>query len=103
MNMDLLRRFWDELSVWSQQTFGPDDYRGPLGPLQHLAKEVQETLQAPGDIVEYADMMHLVLDSARRAGFSYEELISACFSKLEINKSRTWGPWNPSVPTEHKR
>ena len=42
--MSSLEDFWNELDEWSSRTFGPTAHRGPIGPLKHLAKEVQETL-----------------------------------------------------------
>jgi hypothetical protein len=38
---------------WSQATFGPDNERGPIGPLKHLAKEVAEVMQDPTDLMEF--------------------------------------------------
>ena len=40
---------------WSQATFGTDAERGPIGPLKHLAKEVQEALEHLDDHMEYVD------------------------------------------------
>lgn len=98
-----LERFWGELADWSQTTFGPDAERGPTGPLKHLAKEVQEALADPSDVFEYADMVFLVFDAARRAGFSFEHLESAVWRKLRINRERKWGPRTGDEPIEHVR
>lgn len=83
--------FWDELSKWSQKTFGEDSVRGSEGPLKHLAKEVQECLENPKDLEEYADLVHLVFDACRRAGFSFVDLQYACTKKLKKNQARKWG------------
>lgn len=80
------QNFWNGLSKWSQSTFGNDASRGPQGPLLHLKKEVDEVLAAPEDIVEYADLIFLTYDAARRAGFSFGQLEQACFAKLAINR-----------------
>src|SRR5581483_2899425 len=85
-----LEDFWNELSVWSQATFGLDQLRGPTFSLKHLAKEVQECLAAPHDLEEYADLQFLVFDAARRAGFSYAQLVEAVRHKLAVNRSRQW-------------
>lgn len=98
-----LRYFWDHLSLWSQKTFGSDSVRGPQGPLLHLAKEVQECLEKPKDLEEYADLLFLVFDSTRRAGFTYEELVAAVFTKLEKNKLRKWPTPTSDKPVEHIR
>jgi hypothetical protein len=95
--------FWNGLSKWSQDTFGLDKDRGPNGPLLHLKKEVDEVLENPTDIVEYADCIFLVYDAARRAGFSYGQLEQACFEKLRINKARTWPKPTSNQPVEHVR
>lgn len=98
-----LSEFWEELSVWSQNTFGSDEVRGPQGPLKHLAKEVEETLKAPDDLEEYADLLFLVFDSTRRAGFTYHQLRKAVTAKLEKNRARKWPKPTSDQPVEHIR
>lgn len=99
-----LRLFWEQCSEWSQKTFGPDDIRGPKGPLLHLQKEVVEVLAKANDLHEYADCLFLVFDACRRAGFNYHQLLQAVWDKLEINKQRTWPDWKKvdlELPVEH--
>lgn len=105
MYMDVLslEKFWEELKVWSERTFGSDQIRGPQGPLKHLAKEVQECLANPQDIEEFADIGFLWFDSARRAGFSLDDLKKAITAKLLKNQQRTWGPPSLDEPVEHIR
>jgi hypothetical protein len=98
-----LKDFWEDLSVWSQSTFGKDKLRGPQGPLKHLAKEVQEVLADDHNIEEYADLVFLTFDSCRRAGFTYEQLVEAIEVKLKKNRSRRWGAPSASEPVEHIR
>ena len=98
-----LEEFWTHLSVWSQATFGEDKVRGPQGPLKHLAKEVQEALSEPYDLEEYADLLFLVFDATRRAGFSYEELCLAITFKLNKNRARKWPKPTTDEPVEHIR
>jgi hypothetical protein len=95
--------FWQDQSEWSQKTFGTDAERGPKGALLHLQKEVQETLDKPDDIDEYADMQLLLFDAARRAGFTLECLYSACVRKLAVNKTRVWSKPVDDMPVEHVR
>lgn len=92
--------FWCELAAWQSQAFGPDSLRGPHGSLAHLEKELQECKAAPHDIMEYADLLFFVFQAARRAGFSYAELETACFEKLEENKKRKWPDWKTLHPDD---
>jgi hypothetical protein len=99
-----VKAFWIKHAEWSQATFGLDAERGPAGPLKHLAKEVSEALDHPRDLMEYVDCVFLAFDATRRAGFTYDELASALWTKLEINKSRKWPkPTHSDEPVEHDR
>jgi BMFP domain-containing protein YqiC len=96
-----LRRFWSDLSEWSQATFGHDCVRGPIGPLKHLALEVAECQESPFDVEEYADCVFLIFDACRRAGFTFDHLRDAIWKKLAKNKARQWGPPSETEPTMH--
>ena len=100
---DKLSELCQELSAWSQATFGTDQERGPVGPLKHLAKEVQEALGKPDDIDEYADCLILVIDAARRAGFKMIPLLEAAIRKIEVCKKRQWPKPSSDEPVEHVR
>jgi len=93
-----MKSFWEEQSMWSTATFGPGN---GIGALKHLKKEADEALENPNDLEEYADMVHLVFDACRRAGFSFDELTAACHAKLAKNKKRKWGKRIPGEPCEH--
>jgi len=100
----LLEMIASEQSEWSQQTFGCDKERGPLGALMHLEKEAREALAAPDDAHEYADCLLLVLDAARRAGFEPLQLLQHAYGKLQICKQRKWPkPTAKDQPVEHIR
>jgi hypothetical protein len=124
---DTLARFWKEQGEWSQKTFGSDSVRGPAGPTRHLAREVLTELlgvprpsvdrilleEAGGPIPnyesykeEFVDCFFLVVDAARRAGFTRERFARALFLKLEKNKARIWpaiDPNNLGDAVEHVR
>lgn len=94
--------FWKAQHKWSIKTFGPISVRGPLGPLDHLQKELVKELLGPDgkgvpngidDIYEYVDCQFLLGDAVQRAEFTYEEYLIALWRKLEINKNRTWPDW----------
>lgn len=106
--------FWDEHSEWSQDTFGTDRERGPLGALKHLEKEAREAQQ---EVVilpltagydnrlheEIADCLFLTFDAARRAGMTLDSLLDTAFTKLAKNKTRVWGKPTSDEPVEHVR
>lgn len=98
---EVLHKLATEQAEWSQATFGLDKERGPLGALKHLEKEAKEAQENPTDASEYADCFLLILDAARRAGFSPLELISHAQQKLEINKARKWSVPQKDMPVEH--
>lgn len=100
-----LRAFWGAQAEWSERTFGTTAERGPMGPLKHLAKEVAE-VQASGpnwDVTELCDCLFLICDAARRAGFTYDQLMDAAWRKLDINKGRQWQKPTSDEPVEHVR
>lgn len=99
-----MRDFWEDQAEWSNATFGDEYERGPAGPLKHLAKEVQECLENQDDLEEYADLLFLVFDATRRAGFTYHDLNKALWLKLTKNKARQWPkPTSSDEPVEHIR
>lgn len=95
---DPLRFVRQAHAEWSDRQFGNV---GPVGPLKHLAKEAIEAAEAPDDISEFADIIMLVWDATRRAGFSDEQLAEAVAEKLERNKRRTWGRVTDGEPCHH--
>ena len=77
---------------WADQTF-PENVGNPLPSLHHLKEEVEEVLQAPGDIMEYADCFMLLLNALMNAGFTVNDLLYASWAKLSENQKREWiGP-----------
>jgi hypothetical protein len=122
-----------DLSRWSQQTFGTDAQRGPIGALKHLAKEALEALQAYeqgladsealgavhideqgrkilAEIAlgklsfELADCLIIWLDAVRRCGLDVYRILSFAEEKMVINKQREWPkPTSPTEPVEHVR
>ena len=97
--------FWQDLQFWSEDTFGLTKDRNPIGPLKHLIKEAQETIAEPDNLEEYADMLFLLYESVRCAGFDYHELMCAARDKLKKNKKRLWprADINFNEPIEHIR
>lgn len=54
-------------------------------------------------LYEFADLFFLIVDSARRAGFTWDMLLAAAFAKLAINKGRTWQKPTTDGAVEHVR
>ena len=87
------------VASWSIITFGSE--RPPSAPLNHLLKEVQEAIDKPTDIVEYADCLLLLLDAAAKAGFNTNDLIEASFHKLRICEQHEWAEADENGVREH--
>lgn len=79
--------------AWSSATFGPRAHRGPVGPLDHVRKEVEEVAADPYDLGEWVDLIILALDGAWRAGHEPQAIIDAVKAKQAENEARTWPDW----------
>lgn len=99
--MNVIKYMWDDLSSWSQETFGSDIERGPIGALKHLQQEAQEAIESPYDLMEYADCQILIWDATRRAGFTFDDLYAAVAAKQAINKTRTFPKPTTDEPVHH--
>lgn len=88
---------------WSQETFGSDEERDCIGPLEHLKKEIEEVKQNPADVTEWADMFLLYLDGLRRAGIGFPMMLEVARRKHEHNKTRKWNKAENGKPSEHVR
>ena len=95
--IDKLQR---DLGHWSDSVFGKRS--DPSGPLKHLKEEVDEVLERPDDVEEWADCLLLLLDAARIKGIDACSLLLACQSKLEKNKQRKWGKPDSDGIFRHK-
>lgn len=100
---DKVTDLWDDIACWSRATFGSDFERGPVGPLKHLAREVQEVLAAPSDPDEYSDCLILIFDAARRSGLTLDGLLTAALAKMDTNRQRAWPKPTSDEPVEHIR
>lgn len=86
-----LQQLMDVMAEWSDTTFGPGS--GNLcGQMAHLREETREVESAPDDIIEYADVLILLLDAARRRGFAGHRLLTAALAKIAVVKQRGYAP-----------
>lgn len=86
--MTSIAKFGKLLGEWADTTF--PGQRTTMRCLLHLKKEVEEVIAEPDDRMEYADCFMLLLDAARKAGISPDDLIKVSYEKLEICKKRKW-------------
>lgn len=104
-----LQRLLIEQKIWSEETFGADEIRGPVGALKHLEREAVEAVEAFERIAEsdddntewefrrgnfkteLADCFLLLLDASRRGGVELLDLITAAEAKMVVNRSREPG------------
>ena len=99
--MTEFQRFQIEAHRWADSVFG--ELRRPDGAVAHLLKEVGELADHPYDEMEYADCLLLILDAASNAGIGADDLLNACWEKLDINRVREWGEPDESGVVEHVR
>lgn len=101
---------------WSQKVFGPDNVRGPAGPLKHMVKEIEgeilnlvafeaihlDAVNTKRELleIEFADLLILFLDAIRRADFKLHTIVKAAIAKMEENKKREWPPFDPTKVNE---
>lgn len=95
-----IRQLESDMGQWADTTFG--SCRIPDSTIEKLKDEVDELLFNPYCRMEYADCFMLIVDAYRRAGGNADDLVEACFEKLEINKTREWGEPDARGVVQHK-
>ena len=111
-----IQKFIDENNEWSIETFGEG---GPVPPLEHLADEVQETIQAvrvwelnyknpdldgplrSEAITEFADCFILLCQAAKKFNVSFSTLLYAAQKKMKVNESRKWAKSDGKGRSKH--
>lgn len=82
-----------EAGEWSDETFGHswnDGDAAGVPSLYHLREEIDELIASPGDLTEWADVVLLLFDAARRRQITVQDIIVAAREKFEVNKRRKW-------------
>ena len=97
-NFQLLQ---DSITAWADSAFGKD--RKPESILHHLKKEIDELIQEPMSLEEYADIGILWLNAADKAGYKIDDLYFAMVGKMWVNKTRKWGRADENGVIEHLR
>lgn len=100
-------KFFLDRGIWSRETFGSVEERGPIGPVKHLKEEQKEVVEAleVGDIEkakrELVDCLFLVFDAMDRAGMSWCQIWDYANAKLAENRNRVWGKPSKDEPVKH--
>lgn len=86
--IDIEKDRWE----WSQKQFPDATAESSLLHLKKEIKEIESDLtNGTPQAEEYADALMCLLDSSKRAGISFNELIEAMHNKhYNININRTW-------------
>ncbi len=90
--------------AFSERTFGPG--ARTRGVLDHIAKELAEIAEHPGDLEEWIDVVLLAFDGAWRSGHAPEQIAAALTAKQAKNEGRTWPDWRTAPADqaiEHER
>ena len=72
---------------WSEITF-PDAVSADH--LRKLSQEVNEAINDPFDLTEYADCLIALSSAVNRAGFTFDQWVNATQQKLKVNEQRKW-------------
>ncbi len=91
----------DAITEWADEVFGKSS--NPEATVIHLGKEIDELLEDPRCLEEYADVGILWLNAAAKAGYTVEQLYYAMIGKFWVNKKRKWSKPDPDGVVEHVR
>lgn len=118
--LERLQALMNEVSEWSDNQFndGVFNHERSLSISFHLQKEAKELTEALSifflgkevddhaknliDIgEELADVFMLLLDCTTHMGYDADDLVTAAFNKLEVNRQRKWGKPDKNGVVEH--
>lgn len=85
LDLDLAQ---DVIGDWQDKTFPHGTVHSKL---EHLKDEIAEVQDDPNDLLEWADLLILLMGAARLAGFSMSQLMVGVEAKHIINQRRDWG------------
>lgn len=96
--MTVWDNFQSQVTYWGNETFPKANLHTRFA---HLRSELDELEQNPSDLMEWADVLLLLMQSASDQGYSMCQLLDASKVKLLINQNRTWGEPNEEGYVEH--
>ena len=93
--MDLKQYIINQIR-WSSKAFGPGKLDAQI--IDHIKSELSEIEKAPGDLMEWVDVISLAFDGAWRNGHTHSEIADAMEKKQDINRNRKWPHWRKAEP-----
>lgn len=82
-------RFRLTLSDWQDRTFGQATLESVLA---HMREEIDEVIENPDDLYEWADMLLLFLGAMSKQGIRFEEVFDKSRDKFyNVLVHRQWG------------
>lgn len=91
----------DRIGTWSDAKFGAG--REPIGNINHLLKEVGELRDNPYNPEHWADVLILVLNASRQAGYNVDDLIQATEAKFAVIQTWKWNEPDELGVIQHVR
>jgi hypothetical protein len=82
-----LQRLQDRIAEFQEANFPTQTLDGKL---THLVREANELRGTPEDVMEWADVLILLLGAAHKRCLTAQDLINAARIKLRINEQRQW-------------
>jgi len=81
---------WNQAAIgkWNAETFGESN-TGIIGHFKEEVEEFLDDLDTPGEPMEAADIVILLMVRAERKGY---DLLGSVYKKMEINRRRKWLP-----------
>jgi len=82
-----MKNSFDKLKKIAEEIFPESTFEG------HLLKakdEIDEVIENPSDVSEFADVLICVFNAAHKRGISYEQLYEAVENKIPIIEKRVW-------------
>ena len=83
------------IAVWQSVTFPRSS---PASVAAHLVREAAELLADPTDVMQIADVFHLVVAACEQNGVSLADVVAQKFAE---NRERVWGPPDAEGVVEH--
>jgi hypothetical protein len=92
----------NQIVTWQEDVFG-QGIKHVTPTIQKLKDEVDELLNDPVSLEEYADCMILLLGAMGRLGIDVQSIFGLIKAKHFVNQARQWGPCDERGVARHVR